>query len=85
MIAIETLIIYDGTGKIIMTSTNTENYKDISSITVEVPECKIPASVDILSKTPIYNDRPKTELELLKEQVDAQAEAILALMDDNNS
>ena len=44
MIAIETLIIYDGTGKIIMTSTNTENYKDISSITVEVPEGKIPAN-----------------------------------------
>lgn len=83
MIAIETLIIYDGTGKIIMTSTNTENYKDISSITVEVPEGKIPASVDVLNKTPIYNDRPKTELELLKEQVNAQAEAILALMDNN--
>lgn len=84
MIAIETLIIYDDSGRIIMTSTNTENYTNISSITVEVPDGKIPASVDVLSKTPIYNDRPKTELELLKEQVDAQAEAILALMDNNS-
>ena len=84
MIAIETLIIYDDSGRIIMTSTNTENYTNVSSITVEVPEGKIPASVDVLSKTPIYNDRPKTELELLKEQVDAQAEAILALMDNNS-
>lgn len=83
MIAIETLIIYDDSGRIIMTSTNTENYTNVSSITVEVPEGKIPASVDVLSKTPIYNDRPKTELELLKEQVDAQAGAILALMDNN--
>lgn len=84
MITIETLIIYDDSGRIIMTSTNTENYTNVSSITVEVPEGKIPASVDVLSKTPIYNDRPKTELELLKEQVDAQAEAILALMDNNS-
>lgn len=84
MSIIETLIIYDDSGRIIMTSTNTENYTNISSITVEVPEGKIPASVDVLSKTPIYNDRPKTELELLKEQVDAQAEAILALMDNNS-
>lgn len=83
MITIETLIIYDDSGRIIMTSTNTENYTNVSSITVEVPEGKIPASVDVSSKTPIYNDRPKTELELLKEQVDAQAEAILALMDNN--
>ena len=83
MITIETLIIYDDSGRIIMTSTNTENYTNVSSITVEVPEGKIPASVDVLSKTPIYNDRPKSELELLKEQVDAQAEAILALMDNN--
>lgn len=84
MSIIETLIIYDDSGRIIMTSTNTENYTNVSSITVEVPEGKIPASVDVLSKTPIYNDRPKTELELLKEQVDAQAEAILALMDNNS-
>ena len=84
MSIIETLIIYDDSGRIIMTSTNTENYTNVSSITVEVPEGKIPASVDVLSKTPIYNDRPKTEWELLKEQVDAQAEAILALMDNNS-
>lgn len=84
MSIIETLIIYDDSGRIIMTSTNTENYTNVSSITVEVPEGKIPASVDVLNKTPIYNDRPKTELELLKEQVDAQAEAILALMDNNS-
>lgn len=50
-------------------------------MSIEIPEGKRLVSVNMEDNSPVYEDRKKSQIELLQEQVDAQAEAILALMD----
>ena len=48
---------------------------------IQILEGKQLVSINMTDKSPVYEDRKKSQIELLQEQVDAQAEAILALMD----
>ncbi|MFL0168304.1 hypothetical protein [Candidatus Clostridium helianthi] len=76
----KTLVIYDNVGYIYLQLTSDENripQGGINYLEVEVPVGKTIKSIDIsvTPNEPIYEDMPKSELELLKEQVDNLTEA----------
>lgn len=76
----KTLVIYDNVGYIYLQLTSDENripQGGINYLEVEVPVGKTIKSIDIsvAPNEPIYEDMPKSELELLKEQVDNLTEA----------
>lgn len=79
-IKIKTLVLYDEKGRILFTRSAGE-VTNAFVINVEIPEEKQLVSINVEDHSPVYEDRKKTQIELLQEQVDAQAEAILALMD----
>lgn len=75
----KTLIIYDNTGFILLTQSGDYRIPEggIQFIEVEVPSGKHAVSIDIETNTPIYEDIPKTETQLLQEKME-QLESDLA-------
>lgn len=67
------LIIYDNTGYIIIQMGG--NYRvpqgGIQFLEVELPENKRPISVDVEKKQVIFEDLPKTDIEVTKERIEA--------------
>lgn len=73
------LILYDNAGYIYLTYSNTYRVPQggINYLEVEIPEGKRIVSIDT-TKTPnmpVFEDIPKTEIELLKEKVNDLAQA----------
>lgn len=78
-----TLIIYDSTGYIIYQATGSVREPvGIPFMWVEIPEGKQAVSVDISGEThiPIFEDLPKSETQLLQDQVNDLNIAMAALM-----
>ena len=68
----QTLVIYDTTGYIIsQMSGDVREPVGIPFIWVEVPVGKRIVSVDPETGTPVFEDLPRSETEILKEQIDA--------------
>lgn len=76
-----TLIIYDATGYIISQTTGTVREPiGIPFLWVEIPEGKSVMSVDPTTNTPVYEDSPKSKVQLLQEQVDSLNIAMAEIM-----
>jgi hypothetical protein len=74
----KTLAIYNkNTGEILFTQSGGTELEDniLTNLSCEVPDGKIIKSVNIETKEAIFEDIPKTELELLKEKVNDLAQA----------
>jgi hypothetical protein len=76
----KTLVIYDTTGYIFFQLTSDKNRipeGGIQYLEDEVPTGKriVGIDVSVTPNTPIYEDIPKTEIELLKEQIDSLTQA----------
>ena len=68
----KTLIIYNKeTGAILFTQQGGDNIENggITNITVEVPEDKIIKSVNVETNEVVLEDKPKTDIELLQEEL----------------
>lgn len=80
-----TTIIYDQTGRILMTQSGDMGATDADVLTYEVPDGYRAVSVDPVTKEVTLEEIPKTEietaLEALKSQQDATNAAVLGLMD----
>lgn len=79
----KTLIIYDNTGKIwVQMSGSYVAPTGLTYLEVEVPTGKRPISVDVSGTTPtvVYADFPKSDLVMLKEQVDTLTLALAEMM-----
>ena len=66
----KTLIIYDGNGNVIQQIKG--YYKipvSVPYLEVEIPEGKILVSVNIETKEPIYEDIPKSDIEILRDKI----------------
>ena len=66
----KTLIIYDGNGNVIQQIEG--HYKipvSVPYLEVEVPEGKIIVSVNTETKEPIYEDIPKSDIEILRDEI----------------
>lgn len=73
----KTLVIYDDKGLVFSQSTG--DYKKpegINYIETSIPEGKVLVGVDTINKTPILEDLPKSEMELLKQKLEETEEAI---------
>jgi hypothetical protein len=78
----KTLIIYDTAGNLIKVVTGTYNVPvGIPYLEVEVPTGKQLKGVDtsVTPNVPIYEDIPKTDIEILQETVDALVLASLGV------
>lgn len=65
----KTLIIYDNEGSIIQQITGSYRVPvGIPYLEIEVPPGKIVVAVNVETKEPIFEDIPKSEIELLKEE-----------------
>ena len=66
----KTLVIYDDNGKI-FTQITGDYIKPVGlqHIEIDIPEKKILVGVDSTVHEPIYEDAPKTEIELLREEL----------------
>lgn len=80
-----TTIIYDQTGRILMTQSGDMGATEADVLTYEVPDGYRAVSVDPVTKEVTLEEIPKTEietaLEALKSQQDATNAAVLGLMD----
>ncbi len=67
----KTLIIYDSIGKVILDRGGyfEEPVGEIKTLQTDIPEGKILKGVDTKTGQPILEDMPKTQLELLKEEL----------------
>lgn len=71
------LVIYDNEGRVIFTTDaagNTEN--SFKPTFVDVPAGKILVAIDTKTQKPIFEDIPKSEIEILKERLEYQEEVI---------
>lgn len=78
-----TLIIYDSTGYIIsQMSGSVREPVGIPFLWVEIPQGKRIVSIDVSGEThtPVFEDLPKSEVQLLQEQVNDLNVAMAALM-----
>lgn len=68
----KTLIIYDNTGYILMTQSGDYRIPEggIQYSEVEIPKGKRVVSIDMENNTPVYDDIPKSETQLLQEKVE---------------
>lgn len=75
----KTLILYDNNGKIYLEVSGTYSVPQggIQFIETEIPIGKILKGIDVsvTPNAPIFEDIPKTEIELLKEQIDSLTQA----------
>lgn len=80
-----TTIIYDQTGRILMTQSGDMGATEADVLTYEVPDGYRAVSVDPVTKEVTLEEIPKTEIETaldaLKSQQDATNAAVLGLMD----
>ena len=79
----DTLIIYDETGYIILQmSGSVREPVGIPFLWVEIPQGKRIVSMDVSGEThtPVFEDLPKSEVQLLQEQVNDLNVAMAALM-----
>lgn len=77
-----TLIIYDSTGYIIsQMSGDVREPVGISFLWVEIPEDKRLISIDttVTPNVAVFEDIPKTEIEILKEQVDGLFNTVVTM------
>lgn len=67
----KTLVVYDELGNIVLQRSG--NYDSpvgqISAIEFEIPEGMLFKGVDVKTNTPIFEPKPKTELEILREEL----------------
>lgn len=76
-------VIYDNTGYIYLAGEGFPEPQGIPFLNVEIPEGKLLKSIDVSSKPhkPVFEDIPKSEMEILKEkvaQLEANDEALLS-------
>lgn len=75
----KTLILYDNTGKIYLQVSGTYNVPQggLQFIEAEIPNGQVLKEIDVsvTPNIPTFEDIPKTEIELLKEQVDSLTQA----------
>ena len=71
-------IIYDSTGSIIMTTSQT-GYGKISAIEAEVPDGYYVKSMNIETNEPVFEPIPKTEDQLRLEALERQMNALLGV------
>lgn len=65
-----TLIIYDLNGKIVsQISSGYEFPNGLPYIEIEIPQGKYIKSVNVDTKEPIFDDLPKTEIQLLEDKI----------------
>lgn len=81
----KTLVVYDNTGYLVSVKNGEPAPREpvgIPFLWVEVPKGKYVVSIDVSGEThiPIFDDLPKTETQMLQEQVDDLNLAIAALM-----
>lgn len=90
----KTLICYNkNTGEILYTQTGGAELEDniLTNISAEVPDGKIIKSVNPTTKELILEDIPKTDIELLQEQINSLTQAnaeltsIVAIQNSNNA
>lgn len=77
----KTLIIYDGNGNVIQQIKG--YYKipvSVPYLEVEIPEGKILVSVNIETKEPIYEDIPKSDIEILRDKISILEEGLQAVL-----
>lgn len=67
-----TLIIYDNEGTILLQQTGTYKIPQggVQYLLTEIPEGKLAVSVDAAKKTVILKDMPKTETSILKDELE---------------
>ncbi len=69
----KTLIIYDDTGYILMKQTG--NYRvpegGIQYLECEIPDDKLVVEIDVKNKKPVLEDLPKSETDILKDEIEA--------------
>lgn len=76
----KTLIIYDNEGSIIQQITGSYRVPvGIPYLEIEVPPGKIVVAVNVETKEPIFEDIPKSEIEILRNKIAEQEQAILEL------
>lgn len=76
-------VIYDNTGYIYLAGEGFPEPQGIPFLNVEIPEGKLLKSIDVSSEPhkPVFDDIPKSEMEILKEkvaQLEANDEALLS-------
>lgn len=76
-------VIYDNTGYIYLAGEGFPEPQGIPFLNVEIPEGKLLKSIDVSSEPhkPVFEDIPKSEMEILKEkvaQLEANDEALLS-------
>ncbi|MBY6789196.1 hypothetical protein HYH43_07060 [Clostridium botulinum] len=73
----KTLIIYDNTGYILMQQTGSYRVPEggVQYLELEIPTGKIVKSINVDKKEAILEDIPKSEVEILKEQVESLTQA----------
>lgn len=76
-------VIYDKTGYIYLAGEGFPEPQGIPFLNVEIPEGKLLKSIDVSSEPhkPVFEDIPKSEMEILKEkvaQLEANDEALLS-------
>lgn len=75
-----TLVIYDNTGFVIsQMSGDVREPIGIPFQWIEVPEGKRIVSINPETNEPIFEDLPKSQIEILKEQITMQEQAIIEL------
>ena len=64
-------VIYDNTGYIFLAGEGFPEPQGIPFLNVEIPEGKLLKSIDVSAEPhkPVFEDIPKSEMEILKEQV----------------
>lgn len=76
----KTLIIYDNEGSIIQQITGSYRVPvGIPYLEIEVPPGKIVVAVNVETKEPIFEDIPKSDIEILRNKIAEQEQAILEL------
>ncbi|MEK4283215.1 hypothetical protein [Ureibacillus sp. FSL K6-0165] len=76
----KTLVIYDSEGSIIQQITGSYRVPvGIPYLEIEVPPGKIVVAVNVETKEPIFEDIPKSDIEILRNKIAEQEQAILEL------
>lgn len=76
----KTLIVYDNNGKIFtQLSGDYVKPEGLQSLEIVIPENKVLKGVDVKNKEPIFEDKPKSQMDNLQELIKNQEEALIEL------
>ncbi len=76
----KTLIIYDNEGHVVQQITGSYRVPvGIPYLEIEIPEGKHVVAVNVETKEPIFEDIPKSDIEILRNKIAEQEQAILEL------